>query len=460
MGITEGLTSVAHGISSQVDPNSRFVHVRPPRALEPSPIDPSTLEIVPFSIDAAYAQEFVMKRARENNYEDSFLSYIPLDMIGSAVILSNLYIYWRKVNSLWGRVWANVSHVIYMTDGVGIMLYSGKVDLVIIPCGSKEITKKLYSALVLNTHRMGNPSKVVPLDLINWNDEESLHSPVSPLPPPPPQGGSKPLPPNTGSLVVGGSPDPHHLPTTIPVTNSLVPMSSTTMESIGVAIMMKKSGSSSSLSGLTAASAASKDHISSKESTYYKLMREAANLGQLDGYRFGTVNGRALPQITGTEQDVLTRAEYSLHRGFNTWQQVDEFIWQLLWNWGCIHAHLASCRCCVTLLINRSESPIQITRVQMMIGRNVILFGSEATGYDRESRLLYPKGYLIVFIMAFPQTPLEIGHLKTLINSAAFTALLASTLRESSCEGKAGFQVGFLEKTVTEWWCKYVIIIS
>jgi hypothetical protein len=193
---------------------------------------------------------------------------------------------------------------------------------------------------------------------------------------------------------------------------------------------------------------------------YAKLMQEAANLGQLDGYRFGTVNGKVLLQVNGTEADVLMKAQYSIQRGCNSWRQVDEFIWRLLWEWGCIHSNLAACRCCVSLFINRSDSPIQITRVQMIVGRNVILLGSEATGYEQESRLLKPNGYLIVFVMAFPQTPLEIGHLKTVINSAAFTALLASTQRESSCEGKAGFQIGFLEKTVTEWWCKYVVVIS
>ena len=96
----------------------------------------------------------------------------------------------------------------------------------------------------------------------------------------------------------------------------------------------------------------------------------------------------------------------------------------------------------------------------MITGRNVVLLGSENTSYEAESRLIKPNGYAIFFISAFPQSPLDAGHLKLLINSAAFTAMIASSQRESSIEGKAGFQVGFLEKTVTEWWSKYVAVIS
>ncbi|RYH20785.1 hypothetical protein EON65_22470, partial [archaeon] len=122
VGLTEGMTSIASGLSHQFDPTSKNTYVRPPRALQPIH-DPSVLCIVPLNLDAAFAQEFVYKRAREGGYVDSFLSYIQLGGRGEAVILSDLYVYWRKPKSLWGRVWANVSHVIYLVDCVGIYLY-------------------------------------------------------------------------------------------------------------------------------------------------------------------------------------------------------------------------------------------------------------------------------------------------------------------------------------------------
>ena len=114
----------------------------------------------------------------------------------------------------------------------------------------------------------------------------------------------------------------------------------------------------------------------------------------------------------------------------------------------------------MTLLINRSDSPIQITRVQLVIGRNVLIIGSNHTGYEVESRSLLPEGMMLIFICAFPESPLDIGHLKANINTAAFNAVVASTQRESFCEAKGSFTIGFLEKTVSDWWSKYVIVIS
>jgi hypothetical protein len=67
---------------------------------------------------------------------------------------------------------------------------------------------------------------------------------------------------------------------------------------------------------------------------------------------------------------------------------------------------------------------------------------------------------VVVFICAFPQSPLEVGHLKAKINSVAFTGVIASTQRETYCEAKSGFTIGFLEKSVSEWWSKYVIHVS
>lgn len=349
--------------------------------------DAHTLVIVAY---AAFAQDFVMKRAHQHNYDDSFLGYVSLDIHQETVILSDVYLYWRRANVLWGRVWANISHCVYMGDAVGIMLYSGAVngraELATIRCGSRNAVKRLYTALALNAHRMGNPSKVHPPDLIDWtNSEDWFQSNIQ---------------------------------------------------------------------------ATDQENATLQELFYRKLLSEASMLGELDGYRFGSVNGKILPQVSGTEHDILTRAQYFLQQHQTQWKSLDEHIWKLLWEWGCIHAHLASCRCCVTVFINRSESPIQITRLHMLMGRNILIVGSEGTGYEYESRLILPHGYVVIFISAFPQSPLEIGHLKANIHSAAFTAVLASTQRETTCDAKGGFKIGFLEKTVSEWWSKYIVVVS
>ena len=59
------------------------------------------LIIVPLNLEAAFAQEFVLRRAKANGYEDAFLNYIPMESPGEAVILSDTYVYWRRPKALW-----------------------------------------------------------------------------------------------------------------------------------------------------------------------------------------------------------------------------------------------------------------------------------------------------------------------------------------------------------------------
>ena len=75
-------------------------------------------------------------------------------------------------------------------------------------------------------------------------------------------------------------------------------------------------------------------------------------------------------------------------------------------------------------------------------------------------RVIMPGGSALIFVWAFSPTPLETGHLKASISTAAFSATVASIQRESSCEARGGFTTGFLEKTVSDWWSKYVILVK
>ena len=145
---------------------------------------------------------------------------------------------------------------------------------------------------------------------------------------------------------------------------------------------------------------------------------------------------------------------------YSSWQDLDDKVWRFVFEWDCTHTGLQAARCSATVIINKSASPIQIARVQIVHGRNVLLIGSEATGYEMDSRAIWPGGSAVVFLWAFSPSPIEIGHLKANINTAAFSVTIASTQRESSCESRGGFTVGFLEKSVSEWWSKYVILVT
>jgi hypothetical protein len=257
IGVTDGLTTVASGILNQVSVSPVYRHIRPPRALEPATMDMARLAIVPLDLTAATAQELVVKRARQYDYDDSFVSYIPLDVVGESIILSSTYLFWWKPRTLWGRVWPNVSHCILMHEAVGIMLYSGEgastPELVVIPCKSPSCARRVYSKLATNSHRMGNPMSILPLDV-------ALFSPV----------------------IEGIS----------PAKSSLSSSSSHTAN-------------------------AEEDLLRQLTAAGEVLMRhgDTCLLGQIEGYRFGSANYTKLKPITGSEEDVLKRGHYFIGNG-------------------------------------------------------------------------------------------------------------------------------------------------
>ena len=378
MGFTDGVSAVATGVTAEVNNEAVYVHVRPVRAMERSKDDPAILVVGPMNVKAAKAQEFVMKRAQEQHYEDFFLSYTLLnEKTDEAIILTETYFYWRKEKSLWGRTWSNISHCMFFGDSVGVFLYtstnSGK-EIVEIPCKSRDVAISLYEVLALHTTRMGNPCNVIPLSAVaqeEWLTDRDF-----------------------------------------------------------------------------------------RESILEARGRTCSLDNRLDGYKFGTVN-EAFRPTRDIDEDVMLRGfQKSMERPFSEWSELDARVWSMVEAWDTNHTGLGACRCCAFTIINRSESPVQIVRIQMVHGRRVVLLGSGASGYDSDSRAIMPNGVVIVFASGFVPSPLEVGHLKAQIDCPAFTSTVASTQRESSCEGRGTFHVGFLEKSVSEWWSKYVLCVS
>ena len=302
------------GVSNQVALGTVHALVRPARAFERSAGDASDLVLVPLNLEAAFAQEFVIRRAKSNGYEDTFLSYIPMELQGEALILSETYVYWRKPKSLWGRTWANISHCFFQADSVGIVLYGGEADAVVIPCGNQPCAIRVYAALAHNAHKMGNPSNIIPVDLV--------------------------------------------IPDLDFVIRDLDPMIPNFEKTV-------KSG---------------------KDDMQLRQMMAESLAGEIEGYRFGSANKTVLRKIIGPELDVLRRIEGRVEVGFNSWKDLDDSIWRLVWEWDCTHTGLQASRCCATVIINQSNSPLQISRVQIVHGRNVLLIGSASTGYETESR--------------------------------------------------------------------------
>ena len=393
MGVTDAVTGVATGISNQVANEAVFMQVRPVRAMVRGEHDHSILIIAPMNVKAAYAQEFVMKRAKAQHYDDAFLNYLVINnKTDEAIILSETYIYWRKERSLWGRTWANVSHVLFFGEAVGINLYSSKSSnsdgesrssimtaddsIVTIPCGSKEKALRVYETLTRNSFRMGNPANVIPPNIVQqeaWLTDKDFRMAA-----------------------------------------------------------MAERGRSCTLDN------------------------------KLDGYLFGSHN-RPLPSrgLSSSKSSALKQAlRAELEKPLTSWASLDMKVWNFICQWDDSHRGIQASRVCMLTIINRSDSPVQIARINMDYGKEIALFGTLATGYEAESRCVMPGGAVVVFSCGYHPSPIEVGHVKTLIDCPSFTATVATTQRESACESKSGFQVGFLEKCVSEWYAKYCLCIS
>lgn len=440
MGLTDGLASLANGISNTVSDVTEFNHVRPQRAFDRSLSDPTDLIIKPLNLDAAYAQDYILSRAKDNNYVDFYITFIPMDIPGEAVILSELYVFWKRSKSLWGRTWANISHCAYFHSEVGIMLYAGsntsKPEAFSIPCSSPSQAMDLYTALVNNSHRMGNPGLVIPVDMLEYygllQENQPAHSNAS----------------RTNNINIKDIKDT--LIDNLEATNNLEKAkieNELEFENENLQLKYNKLRSIYKYSYMT----------SNGQSQQHHTLNLA---GEIDGYRFGSVNSTKLLRITGPETDIIRRSEYYLKQSYPSLKALDERIWRLIWEWECTHMGLMATRCCVTLILNRSDSPLQIGKVQIIHGKNVMILGSDDTGYEAESRCIQPDGSVVIFMWAFTPTPIELGLIKANIITAEFTATIAGTQRETFCTSYGGLSVGFLEKTVSEWWSKYVILID
>lgn len=85
------------------------------------------LIIVPLNLEAAFAQEFVLRRAKGNGYEDAFLNYIPMESPGEAVILSDTYVYWRRPKALWVGEATSATYLPYLSKLPKLLKLSPKL---------------------------------------------------------------------------------------------------------------------------------------------------------------------------------------------------------------------------------------------------------------------------------------------------------------------------------------------
>eukprot|EP01042_Synura_sphagnicola_P000008 gene8-9_t len=168
-------------------------------------------------------------------------------------------------------------------------------------------------------------------------------------------------------------------------------------------------------------------------------------------YVFGSANNLFQGQALASEDEVLRLSPSRLKLVSQTSPALlDAALWRVVYEWDATHTLLNSSRCAILAILNRSQQTIQITKTQLREGRDVVVFGAQ--GYDAESRSVLPGGCVVVFAYGYLPTLVDKAHVKVDVGSKAFNITFSTRANRSTCEPLGGKHVGFLEKSLTDWW--------
>ena len=444
MGVSDGIAYAAQGVSNQVNKELRILHVRPPRALERSHIEFSELLLVPLSLRAAHAQLYIRNMSKRSStvVSDEYVTaiYIAPDhntgsneqvgkstkqltleqsQLAETVILSEKFIFYINKDGelVWKLAYGDISHCILTREGVNLVVYTSS------SLGVKE-ANSIVSSISNTINAMSNIS--------------SAHVAAS-----------------QQQVVIILT---HTRSRSIKLYRALAANS----------FLM---GSPTSVLDLDTAVQALDDQSANPSN------RPVSSSGDIDSegnYIFGSKNSKKFLDLTLKDSAILNRGKERLHKialpssedsssnnptRLAYYRQVDEYARHLIHEWHHNHKQLTnSSRCCAAIIINNSNSIVQLLRIDMKEGRNYTIIGI-GKGYDAESRLLAPfGGGCVVFSWGFLPTLVDKAHVKTAIFTNSFTAVVATRSDRSTCVANGGSSVGFLEKSVTSHWSKFVIV--
>lgn len=366
LGLTDGLSTIAMGISNEVGDSVAITRVRPSRTFIRSSTDPSVLILTPLNLSAAAAQEYVLAVAKKKKFSDAFLGECVADE-GSHIILSENFVYWIRGSAPDCKTpWGEISHCSLQGSRVALHLYKDLARPMLIPCRNAGQAGKLYSEFVACAHLMGNPTAMISLEEVK---------------------------------------------------------SQARVETVGA---------------------------KSKE----------------DRYLFGTANYTVIKFKKMTDHELLKSTKQSLQaicrdldRDRNdTWRLIDELLWSMVFLWDSNHTGLNAKRCCCALILNESTCAVQIQRSDLRKGHALAVFGSD--NFESETKTILPTGCAVVFAYADSPNLYESGNVLLSIDSTAFEVTLATHKNRSMAKNKQGFEVSFIEKSSSEWWSKYVLLVT
>ena len=176
-------------------------------------------------------------------------------------------------------------------------------------------------------------------------------------------------------------------------------------------------------------------------------------------YKYGTINGRDMGRVTEDEKSILAIGK-EMFRNTSTSEpaRLDECMWRLISAWDKTHNNINTSRCCLTAIINNSDAVLSIISTELREGKDTVVFGT--FGFDFDSRSISPGGCAIIFAYGYCPSLVSKAHVKVDVDSTAFRLTMSTRPDRTSIDAIGGFYVGFLEKSLTDWWAKYVIEVK
>lgn len=436
VGIMDGVSNVAHGISNQLSPDTYVTsQVRPRRPLERSPLDIEALVLGPLDLCACVANEYLQRMSPS----DRFIAAIPVESSKPGPSGQSILQFNNKTSSRVVLLSDNALHILLMEDAlenhpvlelrysygdlshcvfhgdvpvVELVMYKTRSVLGTVPivCDSSKIAMRLYRALWSVRTNMGNPWSTVSPDVIvgSKSSISRLTSPVQSI---------------SATDVQGHV----HIPS---------PLSP-----------------------------------ASRYSTVTPIDNNDSQTLGFGDYTFGTANRlasainspgsmseeRLLQRYTG----IFSRIKTSVFSDSDYLQVLDENLWNLICEWRASHGPLHGSRCCAILILNVSLEPLQLLRMDVIEGRALKIIPVGEGVFDTEARTLREKdGAVLLFAYGFRPSIVDPAHVKLRVQASAFQGQFSTRRDRTHADSATGAQrAGFLEKSLSENWAKYVLLI-
>ena len=501
LGITDGITSVAAGLTHQVaDRSARGHRVRFARTFERASQDLSTAVLVPLDLFASAAQHFVERRAFRKDDNDEFIFAVLLDARGSiaaaaaatALVLEggqaspapgagnsrkdlvgrkpfglvvaskNIFLLSHAMSKMWRVKVAEIAQLELKCQPehadpflVRMGLYAkhpGCPNEQVVPCPSEKDARRVFNLLVEHFKLSGLSVATSALaeagELKDGGGDNIAPSPVSN------ENGTGDICGDDAQVIrecpadeevgfedyVFGTANLSTPPFEHGTNDEIIERSRKDFASI--ALPQPPDDSQTSITGL---------------SSMIGLLRKAEGAG-------GKSADPETNSSAGAERVRLDGSETAADLFISTqeyYQLMDDLVWQLVMDWH--HNHrlmLNPSRCSAVLIINNSSTFVQILETELQEGAGVVTLGV-GKGYDADSRtLLNNGGAAVVFAYGARPSLLDLAHVKIKLFSTAFTAVVTTRESKTKCNRKDNFRATLKEKSEYRYGSKVVILVE